>query len=63
MNIQDLTDFELAEQLSAAATFLDDVKPAHVGHEHVEGLRHVEFLNDLAQHLSGDRVLELYPED
>lgn len=58
-----MTNFELAEHVSAAATFLDDHKPGHLGREHVEGLHHVEFLHDLAQQLAGDRVLELYPEE
>jgi len=61
MKIKDLSDFEKAEQVMAAAMYVSELKPKHLGHAHVDGMRHEEFLHDLAQHLAGERVEELYP--
>ena len=63
MPINNLSDFKLAEQVCAAAVFLDDTKTGHLGLEHVEAVRHVEFLHGLAHKLAGDRIIELYTEE
>lgn len=63
MAIEGQTDFELAEQVMAAAMYVSEHKPSHVGSDRVDGLRHEEFLHELATKMAGDRVKELYPDE
>ena len=58
-----MPDFEKAVNVAAAAAFIDDHKPTHLGHQRHEAEQHVEFLHAFAQELAGDRVLEIYPEE
>lgn len=59
----ELTNFEKAQKIAAAAMYIDDNKPAHIVDHHTEAFRHAEFLHDLAEELAGDRVGEIYNQE
>jgi hypothetical protein len=63
MDIKGMTDFEKARLVSYAASYLDDHKPAHLGAQRDEAIRHSEFLHAFAEELAGDRVGEIYNQE
>lgn len=59
--LDEQTRMDMARQIADSAACLDWLKP--VGAQEAEAVAHIDNLHNIARHLAGDRVDEIYASD